>query len=142
MADRTVGHVFPKLAVVFIEEKCIDTHAAIVAMYEIISASDATESALFTVVRFLAVGHPNIAFRTMILSKLYTTVDAIIAVGERERERARARTPREANRWRMRQTTKWTLANSRLARLPGETFSTNHFLDSKSINVMMRFIIG
>lgn len=140
MADRTVGHVFPKLAVVFIEEKCIDTHAAIVAMGEIISAANATEPALFTVVRFLAVGHPNIAFRTMILSKLYTTVDAIIAVGERER--ARARTPREANRWRMRQTTKWTLANSRLARLPGETFSTNHFLDSKSINFMMRFIIG
>jgi hypothetical protein len=31
--------------------------------------------------------------------------------------------------------------NSRLARLKGEAFSTNHFLDQKTIDFVMRFLI-
>jgi hypothetical protein len=55
LAYRTVRHVFPELAIVFVEEKSINTHATVVAMGEVFSAADAAEPALITVVRFLAV---------------------------------------------------------------------------------------
>ena len=54
----TIGHVLTRLAVVIVEEESIDAHAAVVAVPEIVPATDAAEATVRAVVWLLFGGHP------------------------------------------------------------------------------------
>jgi hypothetical protein len=50
LADWTVGHVFPGLAVVIIKKERVDAHPAIMTVPEILSSTDPAKSTIETVV--------------------------------------------------------------------------------------------
>ena len=80
LADGAVGHVLAGLAVVIVEEEGVDAHAAIVAVLEVLPASDAAEAAVGTVVGLLLGRHPQVADVAMVLSEGNAALDALVAV--------------------------------------------------------------
>ena len=53
LADWTIGHIFPRLAIVIVEQKTVNTHAAVFTVAEVLPAPDATESTLLAMVGVL-----------------------------------------------------------------------------------------
>ena len=80
LADGAVGHVLAGLAVVIVEEEGVDAHAAIVAMLEVLPASDAAKAAVGAVVGLLLGRHPQVADAAMVLSEGNAALDALVAV--------------------------------------------------------------
>ena len=80
LADGTILHVLADLAVVLSKERGVDAHAAIVAVAEVFGPTDATEAALGTVVGTFLGRHPQVANGAVILSKLDSAADAVVAV--------------------------------------------------------------
>jgi hypothetical protein len=79
LTNRTVAHILAGLAIVIVKEKCINTHTTVVTVPKVIAASDTAESAIFTMIRRFASAHPQVANTTVIFSKLYATLTAIVA---------------------------------------------------------------
>jgi hypothetical protein len=59
-------------------ETSINTHAAIMAVLEILGSPHSTKSTVRAMIGPLIVGHPEIANVAMVLAKLNTTFDAIV----------------------------------------------------------------
>jgi hypothetical protein len=82
LTNRTIAHILASFAVVIVKQKCINAHAAVVAMLEIFAPTHSTKAAVFTMVGSLAGGHPKVANVAMIFAKLYAAIDALVAVFE------------------------------------------------------------
>ena len=80
LTNRTVAHVAARLAVVIVKEQNINAHTAVVAVLEVLATANAAKAAGFAVVGQVAVGHPQVANVTMVRTKLYTALDAFVAV--------------------------------------------------------------
>ena len=80
LTDRAVAHVLARLAVVIVKQKCVNAHAAVVAVFEVFATADAAKAAVFAMVGRLLVGHPQVANVAVVLTKLYAAIDAVVAV--------------------------------------------------------------
>ena len=80
LTNGAVGLVLATLAIVLIVERLVNTHATVVAMLKVFGAPNTAETTFGAMIRLVFVGHPEIANRTMILSKRDVTFYASIAV--------------------------------------------------------------
>ena len=62
------------------EELFVDAHSAVLAVAEVFAAADAAEAAVGAVVGAFFVGHPEVAYGTVIFAELDVAVDAKVAV--------------------------------------------------------------
>lgn len=60
------------------KELFVDTHSTILAVTKVLTPADAAETTVRTVVGTFLVGHPQVAYGTVILAKLDVAVDAFI----------------------------------------------------------------
>lgn len=81
LAYRAVGHVLANLAVVIVEQVCVNAHATVEAMLKVFFPPNATESTFLAMVWVLFVRHPQVASVTMIVPKAYSTVPAVVRLG-------------------------------------------------------------
>ena len=80
LADGAVGHVLARLAVVIVEEEGINAHTAVMAVLEVLPATDSAEATVGAMVGLLLGRHPQIADVTVVLSESDATFDALVAV--------------------------------------------------------------
>ena len=80
LTDGAVGHVLARLAVVIIEKEGIDTHATVMAVLEVLPATDSAEATVGAMVGLLLGRHPQIADVAVVLSESDATFDALVAV--------------------------------------------------------------
>lgn len=146
LTHRTIRIVLALLAVVIVKEFGINTHATIVAVAKVFSATDTTKAAVTTMVGRFAGRHPQVANITVIASELNATLPTLVAV-VRETQRSKDRDKDEMSKHFDSRTpstdtssTK-TRTNSRFARLFGETSPADDFPNGESINQVMLIIV-
>jgi hypothetical protein len=79
LAHGAVGFVLSTLAVVIVVEAPVDAHSTVMAMLKILRSTNPTESAIFAMIRFFIVRHPQVAYAAVVFSKLNSTLNAIIS---------------------------------------------------------------
>ena len=133
MTDRTVGFVLSTLAIVVGVQALVDTHSAVMAVLEIFSAAHPTKAAVCAMVWFFVICHPQIANIAMIFSELDSARDAVVpAVKKNETFQSVVTMEREQSK------VKVHSQHLRFAALLSVAFSTDNFLDGKSINCVVR----
>ena len=80
LTDGAVGLVLAVLAVVIIIEGTIDAHSAVMAMFEVLCATDTTKATVGTMIRTLLIGHPQVADVAMVFTKLDVARNAVVTV--------------------------------------------------------------
>ena len=69
LTDGAVAAIFASFAIVVIVQTLVNTHAAFVAMLEVVGPADAAESTVCTMIRSFLIRHPKVANVAMIGSK-------------------------------------------------------------------------
>lgn len=80
LTDGAIGLVLAVLAVVIVVQGAINAHAAVVAMFEVLSSTHTTKATVRTMVWTFLIGHPQIADVAMVFTKLDIARNAIVAV--------------------------------------------------------------
>jgi hypothetical protein len=122
-----------------IEKQRINAHATIRTVAEIITAPYPTKTTIAAMIRRFDIRHPKVTYITMILTKLYRTINAFVATTTDKKKLC------ECIRRQSRSTTKKTShyqsagvwCHLRFTRLSRVAVTANDFPDTKSINQMM-----